>query len=163
MSTETARERAEKLNEILADYGVTAKKPGVIPAILATLRERCGKLEEALKEIAALEDCQYGFYHGGDPRKFMPDGENSEKELADHKAACAKWDEAEAKGEKLEPEPDGSGWISPSIHVTRSSYGMGVYSYPSHAARIAIEALASPTLAAAYLKAAIAKCGGGVG
>lgn len=107
---------------------------------------RIAELEGVLREIAKEEDGGYGFYHGGDPRKFCPDAEGcTPKELADHKAACEKWDEAEAKGEKLEPEPDGSGWISPSVHVTRSAYGMGSYTYPTHAAVLASAALTPPT------------------
>lgn len=41
----------------------------------------------------------YGFFCGGDPRKFYPDCEScSEKEIENHKAACKLWDEADARG-----------------------------------------------------------------
>ena len=70
----------------------------------------------------------YGFFHGGDPRKFHPDGEsNSPQELADHTAACKLWDEAEARGETPTPESCPSGWNADrTIHVLRSKYGLGL-------------------------------------
>lgn len=34
----------------------------------------------------------YGFFPGGDPRRFSPDSENRPEELAAHAAACALWD-----------------------------------------------------------------------
>lgn len=106
--------------------------------------ERIRVLGEAIDEIAKEEDGGYGFYLGGDPRKFCPDEEScTPKELADHKAACEKWNEAEAKGEKLEPDPCGSGWISPTVHVTRSAYGLGSYTFPTNAARLAQAARAA--------------------
>ena len=36
----------------------------------------------------------YGFYPGGDPRDFWPDGEScTPQELAAHKEACKQWDQ----------------------------------------------------------------------
>lgn len=99
---------------------------------------------EAMEQIATEESGGYGYYLGGDPRKFSPDPEScTPKELEDHKAACDKWNEAEAKGEKLEPEPCGCGWVSPTVHVSRSSYGLGSYSFPTDAARMAQKALSA--------------------
>lgn len=117
--------------------------PSALRPIIAAAAERIRVLGEAIDEIAKEEDGGYGFYHGGDPRNFCPDSENTPEELAAHRAACEKWDEAEAKGEKLEPEPDGSGWISPTIHVTRSLYGMGAYTFPTNGARLAQAARAA--------------------
>ncbi len=77
----------------------------------------------------------YGHFPGGDPRKFHPDGEdsNSPEEIANHKAACKLWDEAEARGEKPTPEACPSGWIDlgggRSIHILNSPYGLGIYEY----------------------------------
>lgn len=108
----------------------------LLPALAAVV--------EAMQEIAKEESGGYGFYLGGDPRKFHPDAEScTPKELAAHKEACDKWNEAEAKGEKMEPDPCGSGWISPSVHVTRSAYGLGSYTFPTDAARMAQAALAA--------------------
>lgn len=79
------------------------------------------------------QDSGYGGFNGGDPRNFSPDWECcSEKEIANHKAACALWDEAEERGEIPEPEKCPSGWIFDEkdkvvAHVLRSSYGIGVY------------------------------------
>jgi hypothetical protein len=74
----------------------------------------------------------YGFYCGGDPRKFHPDYEDcSDKEIADHAAACKLWDEMEAKGETPTPEACESGWRElpdgKRYHVLKSRYGIGTY------------------------------------
>jgi hypothetical protein len=85
--------------------------------------------------VSKQTDMVYGFFHGGDPRKFYPDEECcTERELADHKAACALWNEAEARGETPTPEACPSGWEydadgKPLRHVLRSTYGMGTYEY----------------------------------
>lgn len=77
----------------------------------------------------------YGFFSGGDPRKFCPDGEScSEKEIANHSAACKLWDEAEARGETPTPEACPSGWVynaegKPLFHILRAPYGIGTYEY----------------------------------
>lgn len=77
----------------------------------------------------------YGFFCGGDPRNFYPDGEScSEQEIANHRAACALWDEAENRGETPEPEKCPSGWMfdkdgRPVVHVLRAPYGIGTYNY----------------------------------
>ena len=77
----------------------------------------------------------YGFFCGGDPRKFWPDGEScSETEMANHKAACKLWDEAEARGETPEPEACPSDFLYDADgkcvgHVLRAPYGIGTYSY----------------------------------
>lgn len=76
----------------------------------------------------------YGFFCGGDPRKFHPDSDCSEKEIANHKAACKLWDEAESRGEKYPPEECPSGFIYDTDgkcvgHVLRAPYGIGIYEY----------------------------------
>ncbi len=81
------------------------------------------------------EETGYGFFCGGDPRKFHPDSEGcSEEEIAHHKAACALWDEAEARGETPEPEACPSGFLYDEDgkcvgHVLRAPYGIGIYTY----------------------------------
>ena len=81
------------------------------------------------------QESSYGYFHGGDPRKFHPDHEDcSEQEIASHKAACALWDEAEARGETPTPEKCPSGWIRNDkgeaiAHVLRSPYGIGCYTF----------------------------------
>lgn len=77
----------------------------------------------------------YGFFCGGDPRKFHPDGDCcTEKEMANHAAACKLWDEAEARGETPTPEAcpsdlayDAAGkhWM----HILSAPYGIGTYEY----------------------------------
>ena len=74
----------------------------------------------------------YGYFCGGDPRKFRPDVEScSKKEIENHKAACRLWDEAEARGETPKPEACPSGWLRNKsgklvMHVLRAPYGIGV-------------------------------------
>ena len=77
----------------------------------------------------------YGFFCGGDPRKFHPDGEGcTEEEMANHAAACKLWDEAEARGETPTPEAcpsdlahDDAG--KPGMHILSAPYGIGTYEY----------------------------------
>lgn len=77
----------------------------------------------------------YGFFCGGDPRKFRPDEECcSEKEISNHKAACSLWNEMELRGETPEPEKCPSGYVFDENgkcvgHVLRAPYGIGVYEY----------------------------------
>lgn len=75
----------------------------------------------------------YGFFSGGDPRKFRPDAESCmELELEAHRKACALWDEAEARGETPTPEACPSGWIvlnGTQVHVLRAPYGIGTYEF----------------------------------
>ena len=97
-------------------------------------------VKNSLNEYCCPIPCQesyYGFFSGGDPRMFHPDGQDcTEKELSNHKRACALWDEAEAKGETPEPEKCPSGFIFNEAgecvgHVLRTPYGIGtsVYEY----------------------------------
>lgn len=75
----------------------------------------------------------YGFFCGGDPRKFHPDYESCEpREIENHTRACLLWNESEQRGETPEPEKCPSGWIyddngKPIAHVLRAPYGIGVY------------------------------------
>lgn len=73
----------------------------------------------------------YGFYHGGDPRRFHPDCQScSEVEITAHKHACALWDQAESRGDAPPDAECESGWIydkdgKPVMHVLKSSFGIG--------------------------------------
>lgn len=53
--------------------------------------------------------CSYGFFHGGDPRLFVPDDEmNAPDEIAAWQEACAAWD----RGDQAEPAPEEHGpWV----------------------------------------------------
>lgn len=69
-----------------------------------------------------VTDYGYGFFPGGDPRDFTPDGDATEEELANHKAACTAWD----GGEHLS-RPDcahGEGFV-----ITTCQFGLGTYRY----------------------------------
>lgn len=82
-----------------------------------------------------MEQYGYGYFNGGDPRKFCPDGECcTEKEIENHSRACALWNEAEQRGEIPTPEKCPSEWIfnnkgEPVAHVLRAPYGIGSYTY----------------------------------
>ena len=77
----------------------------------------------------------YGFFCGGDPREFEPDVESClDHEIANHKAACALWDEAEARGETPKPQPCPVGWVfdksgNALTHILHAPYGIGAYKY----------------------------------
>ncbi len=77
----------------------------------------------------------YGFFPGGDPRTFHPDGpECDPEELANHKAACRLWDEAEERGETPRDEPGSCEWWFDAegrsvAHVLRARYGIGTYDF----------------------------------
>lgn len=82
-----------------------------------------------------FSDPIYGFFTGGDPRKFHPDHESCRpEELANHKRACELWDAAEARGETPEPEKCPSGFMYDADgkcvgHVLRAPYGIGTQVY----------------------------------
>lgn len=66
----------------------------------------------------------YGFFPGGDPRKFTPDMDmNTKEEIASWKLACAEWD----KGNEVQPL---HGCI---LHdgriVNLSGFGLGTYEF----------------------------------
>lgn len=99
-------------------------------------------MRSGLEKIAEHKDCGYGYYHGGDPRDFTPDSEScTPEELAAHKAACDAFDAAESAGTPMKPDPGGSGWVAPGVHVLKSNYGIGVYRYPSECAEMAAAAI----------------------
>lgn len=100
-----------------------------------------------LQEISTYTEHGYGYYLGGDPRKFHPDFECcSALEIAAHESACKAWNEADAEGKKLEPEKCESGWVHHNdslIHIAKSNYGIGGYEYKSPEAEAAQVMLAS--------------------
>jgi hypothetical protein len=70
----------------------------------------------------------YGFFCGGDPRRFYPDPEAStEAERAQHKADCEAWDRGEmpdvnGKAPHFRTDDDGA-----VMHVVPAGYGLGSY------------------------------------
>ena len=64
----------------------------------------------------------YGYYLGGDPRKFTPDEEcNTPEEIEAWKAACEAWE----RGEKVDPG-GACQWVPGLGHVTVTRYGLGI-------------------------------------
>ena len=63
----------------------------------------------------------YGFPCVENPNDFVPDGECDSAEFAAWEEAKRRWD----AGERDVRGPH-SGWISPDIHVTMSSWGIGM-------------------------------------
>lgn len=84
-------------------------------------------------EAEAKEKTGYGFFCGGDPRKFRPGSDATKKELESHKAAC----EAAEKGEMS--QADGR-WVG-GVHLTCCQFGLGTYEYTDQAAVRALAAL----------------------
>jgi hypothetical protein len=69
----------------------------------------------------------YGFFHGGDPRRFTPDREDNEDGIAAHAEACRRADEAEkAAQDPALPSPHIN---LPGLHVTVAPFGPGAYEY----------------------------------
>lgn len=69
-----------------------------------------------------VRDYGYGFFPGGDPRNFSPDGDATPEELENHRQACAAWDAG-----AHESSPDcihGQGFI-----ITHCQFGLGTYHY----------------------------------
>jgi hypothetical protein len=76
------------------------------------------------------EEHGYGFFHGGDPRKFFPDHEScSPDEIENHKKACALADRLEAEGKPVDWHcPSGwEQWGDTVVHVLRAPFGIGGY------------------------------------
>lgn len=87
-------------------------------------------MSEESEGLIEHEHGGYGFFPGGDPRRFSPDPECSDDEEREaHRAACAAWDEAERAG-LPPPESRGSCVHMPGVILTLSGFGLGVYSYP---------------------------------
>lgn len=86
-------------------------------------------------EILPHEHGGYGFFPGGDPRCFTPDGEGTtDEERAAWEAACKARDADEARS----PEPGScshhqvveDGKVVGAAIVTRARFGLGCYSFP---------------------------------
>lgn len=66
----------------------------------------------------------YGFFPGGDPRRFSPDLECcTEEEIASHKAACERWEAGDATA------LPGSCIHGDGCIITLSGFGLGSYDY----------------------------------
>lgn len=91
------------------------KTPSLIEELLDLIRQE-------------MQQTGYGFFPGGDPRLFTPDGENSDEEKAAHKADCEAWDRGEKgnsknmSGKTIHDEQGKT-----FIHMQPSGYGTGVY------------------------------------
>lgn len=79
--------------------------------------------------------CVYGFFHGGDPRNFHPDcQDSSEVEIENHRKACELANRLESEGKPIDLECP-SGWVyddagKPIMHLLRAPFGIGVSTYP---------------------------------
>lgn len=112
-------------------------KPEKVAAVKAAI-------ERALPfvESAAQEDTVYGFFHGGDPRKFSPDPEAStEVEREAHKQACAAFDENKPLPGCCEHHFNDKGELA--MIVTKAPFGLGVSVYQDEDAVEAANALKS--------------------
>lgn len=79
-----------------------------------------------------MTESTYGFFCGGDPRKFYPDASQcSKEELESHRRACQLWNDAESQGDTPNPEACPSGWVVGDDgkvigHVLKAQYGIGI-------------------------------------
>lgn len=72
----------------------------------------------------------YGFFPGGDPRRFDPDREDNDEGVAAWEEACKKWNAAEQSNARLADAP-GSCQAIPGIgFITLSGFGPGSYWWP---------------------------------
>lgn len=70
----------------------------------------------------------YGFFLGGDPRRFTPDQENPPEEKERHAAACRAWDDEKTEAETPASEP--ACQMVPGVgHVNFGTFGLGVNRY----------------------------------
>lgn len=125
--TERNAESSANLNRAMVCTNACAPLSDPTTSIPSLLRvAEAMKLARKYIEEAATPQGGYGFFCGGDPRDFVPDEEScSPEELAAHKKACEEAD-TEEKARKLSCP---SGWVAPGIHVTRSPFGIGSYTY----------------------------------
>ncbi len=97
----------------------------------------------------------YGFFRPANPHDFTPDSENTEEEIAAHKAACEAYD----RGEYVDDHP--SGWITPNIHITRAPWGPGAYTYQDPEVEAVLRQLDAAIAEIERLDRAAAKGGAG--
>lgn len=78
------------------------------------------ELRELCLEFRARAECvSYGYFLGGDPRKFSPDPEcSTPEEQTAHREACKRWDDAD------QPEPP-----MPQCGNSHVGYGVGTTAF----------------------------------
>lgn len=72
--------------------------------------------------VPIITEHGYGFFPGGDPRRFSPDGDSRPEELENHRLACEAWD----RGEQ---ESSTDCTHAPGVIVTRCQFGLGMYEW----------------------------------
>ncbi len=95
----------------------------------ADLVETIGELRELLVDIRnESESTGYGFFPGGDPRTFTPDGESSTaEERAAHAEDCARADRGEPPQTDTRCRALRADDGTTTVRVTPGGYGLGVY------------------------------------
>jgi len=77
-----------------------------------------------------MKEYAYGFFPGGDPRKFYPDTEScTEEEIKLYREHCALWDQGFRPADAVKTCEWIHGENGSTIHVARSAYGLGTYSF----------------------------------
>lgn len=77
---------------------------------------------------AANPDVTYGYFHGGDPRDFCPDGEVcTPAEMAAHKAACEAWERGERPEYERHRHEVTEVGATTVVTSYAGSFGMGTY------------------------------------
>lgn len=72
--------------------------------------------------MPTITEYGYGFFCGGDPRRFSPDSDSREEELENHRLACEAWDRGERKSRADCQHSEG-------VIVTSCQFGLGSYDY----------------------------------
>ena len=79
--------------------------------------------------MAKHEHTGYGFFPGGDPRRFHPDDSATPEEIATHKAVCGAWDKGTVEMAPQDPDCLHLDGGSAKAIMTRCQFGLGVYTY----------------------------------
>lgn len=119
----------------VAEEEANASLISAAPELLAALQESRKFVERQ------LHDGGYGFYRPANPHDFSPDPDCcSPEEIAAHKADCEAFD----RGEYIDDQAQKSGWSEDgTMHVTRNSWGIGVFTYTDQEVAEAIEMIDS--------------------
>jgi NAD(P)-dependent dehydrogenase (short-subunit alcohol dehydrogenase family) len=109
-----------------------------LPALVAdnrALRKLLAIARTFVEPEALVENDGYGYFPGGDPRRFQPDEECCKPdEIERWKADCAAWERGERPdvGGPHSYVTDEEGRVL--VRVTRAHYGLGSYTYRNQGA-----------------------------
>jgi hypothetical protein len=121
-----------------ADRELIVAAVNALPALVAdnrALRKLLAIARTFVEPEALVENDGYGYFPGGDPRRFQPDEECCKPdEIERWKADCAAWERGERPdvGGPHSYVTDEEGRVL--VRVTRAHYGLGSYTYRNQGA-----------------------------